>query len=290
MVDIENLNDPVGLSDVDFEFRVSNRNNSPENNTDDPSTRALAPTPTVSVREDAGAGGSDRVTLIWDDQAIHDQWLQVMVKANARTGLGQNDVFYVGNAIGECGDATAFTFVDGTDFAGARDKTHDSDDRAAIDDRFDYDRDSLVDERDLAIARDNHTNFLTCLTLFTAPPLGGSTSSRSSNLPSSAMAQLNEVSPLPDCELGASVAISRSDWPTHFLNDRAYLRPTTRQSADLPPQRTEDFDPPAVFAIFQNLERDASKFASDSALLTNGDRWLNAVDDYFLTDESDLFT
>jgi len=186
MVDVRNLPDPVGeLSDADFEFHVSNRNNSPADNTEDPSTWGVAPTPTVSVREGAGTDGSDRVTLIWDDHAIENQWLQVTIKANTTTGLDQNDVFYVGNAVGECGDATAFTFVDGADFAGARDNTHDSDDWAPIDDRFDYNRDSRVDHADRDIVRGNPTNYLTSLTLFAAPPVGGSSSSSPSNFSSS---------------------------------------------------------------------------------------------------------
>jgi len=290
MVDIANLPDAGGLSTADFEFRVSNRNNSPSDNTDDPSTWALSPTPTVTVREDAGTGGSDRVTLIWDDHAIENQWLQVTVKATSATGLDQDDTFYFGNAIGECGDATAFTFVDGTDFAGARDNTHDPDDRAPIDDRFDYDRDSLVDGADLAIARDNHTNFLTCLTLFTVPPLGGSASSSPSSPSFAPTVQLSEVSSLVDHELRAGVTISGSDWPRHYLVDRPYLRPTTRQPADLPQQRTEDFDSQTASAILQDLRTDDIALASDSRLQTTGDRWLNAVDDYFENDECNLFT
>jgi len=290
MVDVANLADADALSDEDFGFHVSNRNNHPVDDTDDPSNWAAAPTPAVSVREDAGTGGSDRVTLIWEDQAIHNQWLQVTVKATPATGLDEADVFYFGNAIGECGDSTGLTFVDGTDFAGARDNTHDADDRAPIDDRFDYNRDSLVDAGDLDVARNNNTNFLTCLTLFTAPPLGGSGASSLSNSSSSATAQLSQVSSSADHELGASVAISGSDWPTHCPVNRPYMRPTTRQPADLPQQQAEDFAPQTVSAILQNLEKDRSAYASDSTLQRTGDRWFNAVDDYFRNEESDLFT
>jgi len=289
MVDIKNLPDPVGLSDVDFEFRVSNRNNRPANNTDDPSTWAMAPRPTISVREDAGTGGSDRVTLIWDDMVIHNQWLQVTVKANATTGLATDDVFYYGSAIGECGDAPGFTFVDGTDFAGTRDNTRDSKNRTPIHDRFDYNRDSVVDKADLAIARDNHTNFLTCLTLFTAPPLGRWASSSSSNSSSSPTVQLSEVTSLAEREVGTAVAISSSGWPAQSLLNRPYLRPTTRQPVDLPQQRAEDHDPQTVFAVLQTQETDGSAYAPGRASQTTGDRWLNAVDDLFENDDSDLF-
>jgi len=173
MVDIANLPDAEGLGAADFEFHVSNRNNRPANNADDPSTWALAPTPTISVREDAGTSDSRRVTLIWDDQTIHDQWLQVTVLATEHTGLGHPEVFYFGNAVGDSGDSTNNTFVDGTDFAGARDNGRDFLDQAPIDFPYDYNRDSFVDGTDMATARDNSTNFLTALKLITIPDDGG---------------------------------------------------------------------------------------------------------------------
>jgi len=297
MVDVASLADVGGLSDADFEFHVSNRNNRPTNNTRDPSTWAVAPTPAITVREDAGTGGSDRVTLIWDDHAIENQWLQVTVKATPATGLNQDDTFYFGNAVGECGDATAFTFVDGADFAGARDNTHDADDRAPVDDRFDYNRDSLVDATDLAIVRGNHTSFRTCLTLFPVPSLASSPSSSPSNSSSSPISegtttvrQLLLERSLADHELAASAAVCGSDWPSRCLVDRPYLRPRARQPADMPQQRTEESDPQTVSAIFQNLEIDDRRFASNSELRTTGDRWPSAVDDHFLNDDGDLLT
>jgi ELWxxDGT repeat protein len=65
----------------------------------------------IEVRPGAGAGGSDRVTLIWRDynpldasplpQAVANGWLTVTVKANYHTGLAAPDVFSFGNLIGE---------------------------------------------------------------------------------------------------------------------------------------------------------------------------------------------
>jgi len=72
--------------------------------------------------------------------------------------------------------------------------------------------------------------------------------------------------------------------------DRSYVRPTTRQPTDLLRQRTEDLDPQTVFAVLQDPETHGSAYASDSASQTTGDRWFNAVDDYFENDDSDLFT
>jgi len=302
MVDVAGLGDPEALTAADFQFRVGN--------SDDLSSWAIAPPPMdpggITVRQVDLDGDevpeTDRITIIWADGAIKNQWLEVRVKPTVNTGLHEADVFYFGNAIGESGDASACTFVDGADFAGARDNTHDSLDRAPLDDRFDYNRDSLVDGTDLAIARDNQTNFLTCLTLITVPPLGGSPSSSPSNCSSSSTVQLGgcetmALAPGPCLENAeknglSSVpvpTISGSDWPTRLLLDRSYLLATPRQPADLPQQRTEDLDLQTVSAVFQNLQTDGSAVASDSALMRTGDRWADAVGDCFLSDDNDLF-
>jgi hypothetical protein len=70
------------ISAADFEFRVGNNNS--------PSTWGTAAAPaTISVRTGAGVGGSDRVEIIWANGAIQKQWLEVIVLANANTGLTQ---------------------------------------------------------------------------------------------------------------------------------------------------------------------------------------------------------
>ena len=164
MIDIERLADPASVSTDQFELRVGNSN--------DPSSLALAPLPiSITVREGAGAEGSDRITLIWANGAIQKQWLEVTVKADAVTGLTSPDVFYFGNAIGESGNSPSNTFVDGTDFAGARDNPCNFLNRAPIDFECDYNRDSFVDGTDMAVARDNNTNFITALKLITVPAL-----------------------------------------------------------------------------------------------------------------------
>ena len=139
-------------------------------NSDDLSSWQLGPAPaSITVRKQAGAGGSDRVTLIWANGVIQKQWLQVTVKADAVTGLAEPDVFYFGNAVGESGNSPSNTFVDGSDFASARDNQRNFLNRAPIDFAYDYNRDSFVDGTDMAIARDNNTNFITALKLVTVP-------------------------------------------------------------------------------------------------------------------------
>ncbi|MFC1597180.1 M20/M25/M40 family metallo-hydrolase, partial [Planctomycetota bacterium] len=141
MIDIVEV--PGGLSASDFVFKTGNDSA--------PGGWGLAAAPlSVTVEEDGGVGGSDRVIIIWEETAVQNSnWLQVTVLANANTGLSQEDVFYFGLAAGECGNSTGDAYVDGTDFAGARDNPHNILDRAAIDDDYDYNRDSYVDGSDL---------------------------------------------------------------------------------------------------------------------------------------------
>src|SRR5262249_1963977 len=47
--------------------------------------------------------GSDRVEIIWADNAIQQKWLEVIVKNTFDTGLRSNDVFLFGNLIGSTG-------------------------------------------------------------------------------------------------------------------------------------------------------------------------------------------
>jgi len=76
------------------------------------------------------------------------------------TGLAEDDVFLFGNAVGESGDSARHTYVDGSDYAGARDHFTAE---AALDSRFDFNRDGQVDHEDMALAAAGVTNLVTCL-------------------------------------------------------------------------------------------------------------------------------
>ena len=171
IIDVDNLANPDGLTTADFVFKVGNDSN--------PAEWTNAPAPRIVEGVDGGgADGADRIALIWDDNAIQNQWLQVTVRPTAKTGLPMADVFYFGNAIGESGDAPGVhSFVNAADFAGPRDHPSSNTD---VEDNFDYNRDHLVDGADLAIARDRTTNITNSLALITvpgptppAPPLAG---------------------------------------------------------------------------------------------------------------------
>ncbi|MEE8452485.1 MAG: M36 family metallopeptidase [Thermoguttaceae bacterium] len=165
MVDVADL-PPAGPAIVAgdyFQFHVGN---------DGPDGWVGAPDPiSATLRTGEGNGASDRITLIWEDNAIEQQWLRVTVLANANTGLDEPDVFYFGNAIAESGDRAVNTIVNATDEIVARNFQHGAVDPAAIDDPFDYDRDGLVDGTDQIIARSHQTNPLTMLRLIAAPAI-----------------------------------------------------------------------------------------------------------------------
>ena len=95
--------------------------------------------------------------------------MPVTVVATDDTGLIEPDVHYWGNAIGESGNDPNNALVDGIYFAGARDNPHKFINEVAVDDMYDFKRDSFVDGVDLAIIRENTPIFLTALKLLTVP-------------------------------------------------------------------------------------------------------------------------
>ncbi len=84
----------------DFTFKQGNDNN--------PDVWSPAPAPSeIAFRSNGGGGGADRLTLVWPDNAMESQWLEVTLRATATTGLSANEVFYFGNAIGETGNSVS---------------------------------------------------------------------------------------------------------------------------------------------------------------------------------------
>jgi hypothetical protein len=127
-----------------------------------PDTWSTGPAPeSVTVRAGEGVGGSDRVTIVWADGAILNQWVEVSVLPGANTGLGAADVFYAGNVVGETnndgrigiGDLTALVSEFGM--------------RGGAELLADVNIDGRVDLTDLTIMR---SNFGTSLGLPTMPP------------------------------------------------------------------------------------------------------------------------
>jgi hypothetical protein len=161
MVDIAGL-PAATLSASDFDFKVGN--------SDTPgSWTTLATAPAVTVRPNAGAGGSSRVELVWASGAAIKQWLQVTVKANASTGLTTPDVFYLGNAVGESGNVAGDYSVSLSDELLARNNPVSIVPGTTVINRFDYNRDGTVSVIDQLLSRNNITTAVTKLKQITVP-------------------------------------------------------------------------------------------------------------------------
>ncbi|MBN2475222.1 MAG: beta-propeller fold lactonase family protein [Pirellulales bacterium] len=166
MVDLAGLPDGPGIAAADFEFRVGND--------EEPAGWADAPQPTgITVRQGAGTDGSDRVTIVWEDGAIQKQWLEMMVLANASTGLAEPDVFYFGNAVADAGNSPTDARVNATDMLLARNNPRTFLQPAAVDFPYDYNRDARVNATDVLLARNNQTHFLSALKLMNLRPHHG---------------------------------------------------------------------------------------------------------------------
>jgi len=174
MVDIAGAHGSITAAD--FVFKVGNNNS--------PSTWGTAPAPaSISVRAGAGIGGSDRVEIIWANGAIVKQWLEVIVLANANTGLeqkagypaGQGDVFFFGNAVGNTGlgDTAINATVNATDEIGARNNPANLAANIPITNLYDFDRNAQVNAVDQIASRNNATNPTTVLKYLnlSSPPL-----------------------------------------------------------------------------------------------------------------------
>ena len=161
MVDIANL--PGTPTAADFIFKVGNDSN--------PAAWATAPSPSsITVRAGEGTGGSDRITIIWADNAIEKQWLSVAVLATANTGLSTADTFYFGNAIGETGNSPTDAEVTPADQIAVRNNPHTlGDNPAGITDTCDFDRNQKVGPADAITCRNNGTSGPTALQLIYLP-------------------------------------------------------------------------------------------------------------------------
>ena len=151
----------------DFTFRVGN-NNSPNlwaTNTILPNA-VLVRTGMTGAANGAGTtSGSDRVELMWPDGAITGNWLEVIVKSTADTGLAANDTFFFGNEIGDTGfgDTSSFATVTSVDTTAAQ--SHGAALKANIPtaNLYDFNKDGQVNSTDTTIAQGHGTTAKTGL-------------------------------------------------------------------------------------------------------------------------------
>ncbi len=164
------------ISSADFIFRAGNNNS--------PSTWASAAAPaSISVRAGAGVGGSDRVEIIWANGAIQKKWLEVIVLANANTGLtqkagyplGEGDVFFFGSAPGNTGtgDTAVNSTVNVQDESAIRANSAALASNIPVTNVYDVNRNASVNVIDESAARLNGTNSTTALKYLnlSSPPL-----------------------------------------------------------------------------------------------------------------------
>ena len=134
-----------------------------------PSGWSTAPAPAgITRRAGAGVGGSDRITIVWGDDAVKDRWLQVTVKPNAATtGLVAADVFYFGNLIGDTGDGTTTNRVNALDLGAVKRALNGA---SAIDGRYDFNRDGRINALDLGAVKANLNRVMGFITPPPPPP------------------------------------------------------------------------------------------------------------------------
>ena len=155
MLDLTGFTGTLALSD--FQFAVGNSLV--------PANWIAAPAPTSISQRPIAAG--TRVTLIWADNAIQKQWLQVRLKASDASDLASDDVFYFGNAVGETGNSTVNAQVNAADELATRNNKSGLG-LVAITSVYDFNRDGRVNSSDELIARNNKSG-LTPLILLGAP-------------------------------------------------------------------------------------------------------------------------
>ncbi|WP_186775838.1 LamG-like jellyroll fold domain-containing protein [Rubripirellula tenax] len=143
VVDIDNL--PAStLTESDFQFRVGNTE-------DFGNSLAWTSTSPSAINVAALAGTTKRVTIDWPHQTIMNQWLEVTVKANANTGLTQDDVFYFGNQVGDVDGSTSpskHVTVNAFDTLDVRFHQSPSSNSVGIDNIYDIDRNGSVNAFD----------------------------------------------------------------------------------------------------------------------------------------------
>jgi len=160
MVDIEGLPQGVTALDAgdDFTFRVGN-------SSDLNSWSTAAPPESITLR--GSEGQPTRVTIIWTDGEIQNEWLEVTVKDTDSTGLAEADVFYFGNITGETGDDGADALVTYSDLIETRNDINLTS-VVDVDNKFDFNRDTYIDYSDLILCR-NNINLSAGLNLITVP-------------------------------------------------------------------------------------------------------------------------
>ncbi|NQU25209.1 MAG: lamin tail domain-containing protein [Candidatus Nealsonbacteria bacterium] len=157
MIDLANLPDGVVPTVADLQFRIGND--------DTPHDWTPVTPDAVHVRTAMDRGNADSVTVLFEDNAVTNTWLEVTVLAT-RLGLSGDDVFYLGTAVAETGNFITDARVTTADLLLTRNNPRDlATSPASVTFPYDFDRDMCVNATDVLLARNNQTNFLNALEL-----------------------------------------------------------------------------------------------------------------------------
>ncbi len=147
MVDLQSgIGAHASITTADITFKTSPAFSGTYNNV---GAWGTGPAPAaMSVILGGGTGGSDRVEITWNVNAIKNEWLEVNVAADANTGLSSPDIFFFGSAAGDSGENTGTTqiTVNGTDVTAQRNNLVGP--TTSIYNAVDFNRDGLVNGSD----------------------------------------------------------------------------------------------------------------------------------------------
>ncbi len=147
------------ISADDFMFHVG-ANNAPG---------TWSPAPALSGVVAFATPSETRVVLTWPDGAIKNTYLQVIVAANADTGLASPDVFFFGNRIGDTFDGTPPSQFVTNAVDEVRVRNNQPAMGLSVSNAYDFDKNGRLDAVDMILAR-NNIGMLSRIQIPTPPP------------------------------------------------------------------------------------------------------------------------
>ncbi|MBX3420945.1 MAG: hypothetical protein KF752_05235 [Pirellulaceae bacterium] len=153
--EVVGLGNPAGLTATDFRFQVS-PHGAFSTASNPPTGWEPAPAPSsVTV----AAGSPDQILILWPDNSIVDRWLRITIKANANTGLMNEEVYYIGHLCGETsGIADGMYTVSFADISPIRAGVGADVDSSSL---LDIDKNGIISFADIAAMRAKVGNQLT---------------------------------------------------------------------------------------------------------------------------------
>jgi PKD repeat protein len=148
VIEVNNLLNPDEVTINDFQFAVGNSS--------DTDQWEQAPTPTLTLLEKDIAEGTDRFFLHWDNQAVINTWLSVVMLANTNTSLETDEVFYFGNLVGDVDGDGSVGIADVFSIWNNRTRSS-SDPQADVNSLYDIDKDGKVNISDVFLTWNNRS-------------------------------------------------------------------------------------------------------------------------------------